>query len=68
MNKILNSSEIITHTKDILNITHDSELAKYLEVDKQSVYQYKSKTQVDIQQKIICELILYIKEMECNKE
>ncbi len=62
MTDIYTTPEIISEMKNILGITHDNELAEYLEVGKQSVYQYKQKVNPDIQQKIISELLTLIKE------
>lgn len=62
MTKIYTTTEIVSELKDILGIKYDNELAEYLEVGKQSVYQYKQKVNPDIQQKIISELLILIKE------
>lgn len=62
MTNIYTTTEIISELKDILGIKYDNELAEYLEVGKQSVYQYKQKVNPDIQQKIISELLILIKE------
>ena len=51
--KTLSSEDIIEALKDVTEVESDSELAKVLNVDKQSVYQYKQKSSEDIQQKII---------------
>lgn len=61
MTKIYTTTEIISELKDILEIHYDNELAEYLDIDKQSVYQYKQKKNPDIQQKIISELLALIK-------
>lgn len=61
MTNIYTTTEIISELKDILEIQYDNELAEYLEVGKQSVYQYKQKVNPDIQQKIISELLVLIK-------
>lgn len=64
MNKEYSTEEILEFVKDIAQVKQDKELATYLSIEKQSIYQYKKKTQVDIQQKIICELISHIKNLE----
>ena len=61
MTDIYTTTEIISELKDILGMQYDNELAEYLEVGKQSVYQYKQKVNPDIQQKIISELLTLIK-------
>lgn len=61
MTEIYTTTEIISELKDILEIQYDNELAVYLDVGKQSVYQYKQKVNPDIQQKIISELLILIK-------
>lgn len=61
MTNIYTTTEIISELKDILGIQYDNELAEHLEVGKQSVYQYKQKVNPDIQQKIISELLILIK-------
>lgn len=55
--KILTPAEIIEHVKLITGDKYDSDLAKRLGIDKQSLPQYKNKKTVDMQQKIICLLI-----------
>ena len=62
MANIYTTTEIVSELKDILGIKYDNELAEYLEVGKQSIYQYKQKVNPDIQQKIISELLILIKE------
>lgn len=62
MAEIYNTTEIVSKLKNILEIQYDNELAEYLKVDKQSVYQYKQKVNPDIQQKIISELLALIEE------
>jgi hypothetical protein len=57
MKKTLATKKIIYFLKKITNSEHDSDLAKVLNVDKQSIYQYKQKTNEDIQQKIITLLL-----------
>lgn len=64
MSKILATSEIIDALKIIFDKKYDKEIADLLDVEKQSISQYKQKTQEDIQQKIISLLILRIKDME----
>lgn len=64
MSKILATSEIIDALKIIFDKRYDKEIADLLDVEKQSISQYKQKTQEDIQQKIISLLILRIKDME----
>lgn len=66
MTNIYTTTEIVSELKNILGIQHDNEFADYLEVSKQSVYQYKKKVNPDIQQKIISELITIIKKYENN--
>lgn len=61
MNEIYTTPEIISELKDILEIQYDNELADYLGIGKQSIYQYKQKVNPDIQQKIISELLILIK-------
>lgn len=60
MSKILEPSEIIDALKIIFDKKYDKEIANLLDVDKQSISQYKQKKQEDIQQKIINLLILKI--------
>lgn len=61
MNEIYTTTEIISELKDILEMQYDNELADYLGIGKQSIYQYKQKVNPDIQQKIISELLILIK-------
>lgn len=63
MSKILEPSEIIDALKIIFDKKYDKEIANLLDVDKQSISQYKQKKQEDIQQKIINLLILKINDM-----
>ena len=55
--KILSPEEIIEHVKSLTGDKFDSDLAKRLGINKQSFPQYKNKTTVDLQQKIISFLI-----------
>ena len=68
MSEILTSSEIIDALKVFFDKKYDKDIAELLAIDKQSVSQYKQKTQEDIQQKIISLLILRIKNMEQEVE
>lgn len=61
MNEIYTTTEIVSELKDILEMQYDNELADYLGIGKQSIYQYKQKVNPDIQQKIISELLILIK-------
>ena len=61
MTEIYTTTEIISELKNILEIQYDNDLAEYLGVGKQSVYQYKQKVNPDIQQKIISELLVLLK-------
>lgn len=61
MTEIYTTSEIISELKNILEIQYDNELAEYLGIGKQSIYQYKQKVNPDIQQKIISELLVLLK-------
>lgn len=58
----LSSDEIISQLKTLLEFKTDKELADFLSVDKQSIYQYKKKGHIDIQQKIICILLKKLQE------
>ena len=49
--------EIIEHLKSITGDRFDSELARRLDIDKQSIPQYKRKKNSDIQLRIISLLI-----------
>ena len=53
----LSSEEIIKELKVVTKTNHDTDLAKILDIDKQSIYQYKQKSNSDIQQKIITLLL-----------
>lgn len=55
--KIYTPEEILEHVKVITGDRFDSDLAVRLGVNKQSFPQYKHKTVVDLQQKIICLLL-----------
>lgn len=55
--KTLSTEEIIKQLKSITQTSQDTDLAKILGIDKQSIYQYKKKTNDDIQQKIITLLL-----------
>lgn len=55
--KSLPTEDIIKLLKEVTKTKHDSDLAKILDVDKQSIYQYKQKSNDDIQQKIITLLL-----------
>ena len=55
--KAIETDEILEKIKLIKKLNSDSDLAKLLGIDKQSVYQYKKKKNADIQQKIITVLI-----------
>lgn len=55
--KTLSAEEIIKQLKSITQTSQDTDLAKILGIDKQSIYQYKKKTNDDIQQKIITLLL-----------
>lgn len=61
MTEIYTTTEIVSELKNILEIQYDNDLAEYLGVGKQSVYQYKQKVNPDIQQKIISELLVLLK-------
>lgn len=61
MTEIYTTTEIVSELKNILEIQYDNDLAEYLGVGKQSVYQYKQKVNPDIQQKIISELLILLK-------
>jgi len=56
----LPTEDIIQLLKEVTKTKHDSDLAKILDVDKQSIYQYKQKSNDDIQQKIITLLLTKI--------
>lgn len=58
--KSLPTEDIIKLLKEVTKTKHDSDLAKILDVDKQSIYQYKQKSNDDIQQKIITLLLTKI--------
>lgn len=64
MNDIHTPDDIIDELKCILDIRYDNELADYLNVSKQSLYQYKKKVQPDIQQRIISELLVLMKDKD----
>lgn len=49
--------EVIEKIKSITNDQQDTELAQRLGIQKQSLYQYKKKTSVDVQLRIITLLI-----------
>jgi hypothetical protein len=55
--KTLPTQDIIEQLKELTETEHDSDLAKILDIDKQSIYQYKQKSNDDIQQKIITLLL-----------
>lgn len=55
--EILSAKQIIEHVKALTGDRFDSDLAKRLGVDKQSLPQYKNKKNIDVQQKIICLLL-----------
>lgn len=61
MTNIYTTAQIVSELKEILDIKYDNELAEYLGTSKQSIYQYKKKVNSDIQQKIISELLIIIK-------
>lgn len=61
MTKIYTTDQIVSELKEILDIKYDNDLAEYLGTSKQSIYQYKKKVNSDIQQKIISELLIIIK-------
>ncbi len=61
MTEIYTTTEIVSELKNILEIQYDNDLAEYLGVGKQSVYQYKQKVNPDIQQRIISELLVLLK-------
>ncbi len=65
-NEIHTPSQIISELKKILDIDYDNDLADHLGVSKQSLYQYKKKIQPDVQQKIISELLILIKDRKDN--
>ncbi len=54
---VLSPEEIIEQVKIITGDRFDSDLAKRLNIDKQSFPQYKNKKTVDLQQKIITLLL-----------
>jgi hypothetical protein len=58
--KIYTPEEILEQVKSITGDRFDSDLAARLGVSKQSFPQYKHKTVVDLQQKIICLLLAKI--------
>lgn len=62
--KSLPTEDIIKLLKEVTKTKHDSDLAKILDVDKQSIYQYKQKSNDDIQQKIITLLLTKISTQE----
>ncbi|ANV83487.1 hypothetical protein AWQ21_03285 [Picosynechococcus sp. PCC 7003] len=57
---VLSPKEIIEQVKILTGDRFDSDLAKRLDIDKQSFPQYKNKTTVDLQQKIISLLLTKI--------
>ena len=57
MTSVLSTPQIIDQLKVLLNKESDKDLADLLNIDRQSIYQYKQKEQVDIQQRIISVLI-----------
>ena len=61
MTEIYTTNEIISELKNIFNLEHDIDLADHLDISKQSLYQYKKKNHPDIQQRIISELLVLIK-------
>lgn len=52
--------EIINFVKQLTGDKFDNDLAKRLNIDKQSLSQYKNKQRHDLQEKIISLLILQI--------
>lgn len=54
---VLSPEEIIEQVKIVTGDRFDSDLAKRLNIDKQSFPQYKNKKTVDLQQKIITLLL-----------
>lgn len=54
---VLSPEKIIEQVKIVTGDRFDSDLAKRLNIDKQSFPQYKNKTTVDLQQKIITLLL-----------
>jgi len=65
---IFTAIEIIAQVKLITGDKYDSDLAKRLNIDKQSIPQYKRKTTADIQLKIISLLINEIKNAENSQK
>jgi hypothetical protein len=67
---ILSPEEIIEQVKIVTGDRFDSDLARRLNIDKQSFPQYKNKKTVDLQQKIISLLLseLYDKHETHNKK
>lgn len=63
---ILTSEQILKRLKLITHDNLDNELARRLGVSKQSLYQYKQKTNEDIQIRIIS-LLIHIIELENNQ-
>jgi hypothetical protein len=63
---ILTPQEIIEQVKVLTGDKFDSDLAKRLEVDKQSFPQYKNRKTVDLQQKIICLLLSRINQNDSS--
>ena len=62
---VLSPEEIIEQVKIVTGDRFDSDLAKRLNIDKQSFPQYKNKKTVDLQQKIIS---LLLSEMHYKNE
>lgn len=68
MTKIYTTDQIVSELKEILDIKYDNDLAEYLGTSKQSIYQYKKKVNSDIQQKIISELLIIIKNRDVYRD
>ena len=64
--KIYTPEEILDQVKSITGDRFDSDLAVRLGVSKQSFPQYKHKTVVDLQQKIICLLLAKLNKKSDN--
>ncbi len=58
---VLSPEEIIEQVKIVTGDRFDSDLAKRLNIDKQSFPQYKNKKTVDLQQKIITLLLAEVR-------
>lgn len=67
MQSEINGSEVIEKVKKLLGLDSDSDLARYFQVSRQQVSQYKKTKEVRLQHMLIGELLKRLETQETSK-